>query len=124
MGLTTMGVGQCGQDVYTLNEMARPMIQQVIASFSLVPPEQVTVDWNNLSEFRKSMEEQGIGANVAPYVGFMNLRAIAMGLEGSGGERFDPTEAEMEEMKTLLAQQMQQGAFGFSTGLKLQISYP
>ena len=37
MRLTTMGIGQCGQDVYNLNEMTKSLIQQTIASFSLVP---------------------------------------------------------------------------------------
>ncbi len=118
MGLTTMGVGQCGQDTYTLNRRFRRIQKVVISVFSHVPIKDVKMEWINLEEYRAHLENIGIGANLAPYVGFANLRTIIMGLEGYGGERNLPTEEELEKMKSLLEQQMEFGAFGLSTGLR------
>jgi N-acyl-D-amino-acid deacylase len=117
MGLTTMGVGQCGSDSYTLIEEYKQMMKIGIASFARVPVEDVEVDWSNLAEWREKLEKKGIGANLAPYVGFGNLRTCVMGVEGKGGERYTPTEDELEKMKSILDQQMRHGAFGLSTGL-------
>lgn len=117
-GLTTMGVGQCGSDAYTLTKESKSIVSRAIANFSRVPVEQVEVDWLNLGEWRERLEVKGIGANIAPYVGFGNLRRCIMGVEGEGGERYEPTEVELDEMKGMLENQMGHGAFGMSTGLR------
>ncbi|MEP4890853.1 MAG: amidohydrolase family protein [Aliiglaciecola sp.] len=60
----------------------------------------------------KQYEEQGIGTNVALYVGHGSIRRAVMGIE----DRV-PSNAELEEMKNLVEQAMQAGALGLSTGL-------
>lgn len=67
----------------------------------------------NIGEFFTQLEGLTISPNVATLVGHGTIRRRAM--HGS----FDrpPTEQEMEEMKTLVRQGMEQGAFGISTGL-------
>lgn len=54
-----------------------------------------------------------IGMNLAYLVGHNTIRRKVMGLE-----RRVPTEEELNEMKALVEQSMNEGAFGISTGLK------
>jgi N-acyl-D-aspartate/D-glutamate deacylase len=57
--------------------------------------------------------EEGIGPNAALLVGHGQVRELAMGME----ER-EPTPEELEEMKALVQEAMEQGAYGLSTGLE------
>lgn len=109
MGVTTMGGGQCGSSIFPITERILERMPEEMAS---------EVDWTTLAGWRKHMEAKGVGANLAPYVGFGSLRRCVMGVEGEGGERYEPTEAEMGEMKSHLDQAMREGAFGLSTGLR------
>ncbi len=63
----------------------------------------------------KVWSEEGIGPNAALLVGHGTVRQIAMGME----ER-EPTAEELEKMKALIQEAMEQGAHGFSTGLAYQ----
>ena len=54
----------------------------------------------------------GIGTNVAVYIGQGSVRGAVMGM--SGGK---PSAAQMDSMKTLVARGMDAGAIGMSTGL-------
>jgi N-acyl-D-amino-acid deacylase len=55
---------------------------------------------------------EGIGPNAALLVGHGQVRTIAMGMENRA-----PTPDELEKMKALVREAMEQGASGFSTGL-------
>src|SRR5690554_3409711 len=57
-------------------------------------------------------EEQGIGPNAALFVGHNSIRRKVL---GSGNVQ--PSVKELEEMKAMVEQAMQEGAFGLSTGL-------
>jgi N-acyl-D-aspartate/D-glutamate deacylase len=57
--------------------------------------------------------EEGIGPNAALLVGHGQVRELAMGMEDR-----EPTPEELEEMKTLVQEAMEQGAYGLSTGLE------
>ncbi|HEY7819621.1 MAG TPA: amidohydrolase family protein, partial [Vicinamibacteria bacterium] len=56
---------------------------------------------------------QGIGTNVAYYVGHNAARRLAMGIEDRA-----PTAEELERMKAFIRRGMESGAFGISTGLE------
>lgn len=56
--------------------------------------------------------EAGIGANAVEYVGHGAVRRAVMGMEDRA-----PTADELERMKALVRQAMEEGAFGLSTGL-------
>ncbi len=64
----------------------------------------------------RDVEQTNVAVNVATLVGHNNVRA-----KGMGGD-FDrpPTAEELEKMKSLLKQAMQDGAVGLSTGLIYQ----
>ncbi|MBM3284686.1 MAG: D-aminoacylase [Candidatus Aminicenantes bacterium] len=56
--------------------------------------------------------EEGIGLNAALLVGHGQVRQLVMGLENR-----EPTAEELEKMKALVKEAMEQGASGISTGL-------
>jgi len=60
----------------------------------------------------KVWSKEGIGPNAALLIGHNDVREIVMGME----ER-EPTPEELEKMKALVKEAMEQGASGFSTGL-------
>lgn len=60
----------------------------------------------------RRFREEGVGPNVALLVGHGQVRRLVMGME----ER-EPTPAELERMKALVREAMEQGAVGISSGL-------
>lgn len=76
----------------------------------IAPPVRRT--WTTLGGFFSFLQKKGIGPNVLSYVGAGQVRASVMGYENR-----NPTAAEMNRMKALIAQAMQEGAFGLSAGL-------
>jgi N-acyl-D-aspartate/D-glutamate deacylase len=56
--------------------------------------------------------EEGVGLNVALLVGHGQVRELVMGMENR-----EPTRDELERMKALVKEAMEQGAVGISTGL-------
>lgn len=72
------------------------------------------VRWTTLGEYFDTLEKSGIAVNVASYVGIDNVWESAM------GKSFDrPTPEQKEQMKKVIDQAMQDGAFGLSTMLAM-----
>ena len=74
---------------------------------------QVTPDWRTLGGYFERLEKQGIGINLASYVGATQVRRMVLG----DGDR-TPTADELERMKALVRDAMRQGAVGISTSLQ------
>jgi N-acyl-D-amino-acid deacylase len=70
------------------------------------------LDWNDLAQYAQRLEHLGLGINLAPLVSHGALRIAVMGAEDR-----DPSPAELIQMERLLAEALQQGAWGMSTGL-------
>ncbi|NCI49179.1 D-aminoacylase [Sediminibacterium roseum] len=70
------------------------------------------VNWNTLGEYMRSMEKRGISCNIASLVGATTVRINVVGEENR-----DPTPAEMEQMKRLVKQAMEEGALGVGSSL-------
>ena len=60
----------------------------------------------------RRFNDEGVGLNVALLVGHGQVRQLVMGMEDR-----EPTPAELEAMKALVKEAMEQGAVGLSTGL-------
>mgnify|MGYP000347913693 CR=1 FL=1 len=90
---------------------AGPVTGRAVDDPMMVAPP-VRRDWTTLGGFFERLERQGIGVNVVSYVGAGQVRACVVGYE-----RRAATPAELEEMKRLVAQAMEEGAFGLSSGL-------
>jgi N-acyl-D-aspartate/D-glutamate deacylase len=65
-----------------------------------------------LKDYLDAIDESGVAVNVATYVGLRNVWASVM---GDSFER--PTSAQFERMKAILAEAMEDGAFGLSDAL-------
>jgi dihydroorotase/N-acyl-D-amino-acid deacylase len=70
-------------------------------------------DWSDFAGYFAHLERQGIGINLASYVGATTVREMVIGY----GDRA-PTPAELEQMQGLVAQAMRQGAVGVSSALE------
>ncbi|HEU0184816.1 MAG TPA: prolyl oligopeptidase family serine peptidase [Blastocatellia bacterium] len=65
-----------------------------------------------LEKALEQLQSQGIGANVASFVGHGSVRQSVMGMIDAA-----PTPEQLEKMKSLVRQGMDDGAIGLSTGL-------
>jgi N-acyl-D-amino-acid deacylase len=90
---------------------AGPVLGPAVDDPMMVAPP-VKRSWTTLGGFFSFLQKKGIGPNVVSYVGAGQVRASVMGYEDR-----TPTAAEMAQMKQLIAQAMQEGAFGLSAGL-------
>jgi N-acyl-D-amino-acid deacylase len=72
----------------------------------------IQVDWRTLDEYFKRIERTKSAINIATYVGATQVRQCVLKDENRA-----PTPAELEEMKKLVAEAMQDGAIGLSTSL-------
>ncbi|MFZ0802868.1 MAG: D-aminoacylase [Terriglobales bacterium] len=70
-------------------------------------------DWRTLGEYFAKLEKQGIGINLASYVGATQVRRMVLGDDDK-----QPSAAQLEQMKELVRQAMREGAVGVSTALE------
>lgn len=70
------------------------------------------VDWNTLGEYMKFLEKKGVSTNFTSFVGNGTLREFVMGYENR-----PPTDDEMDIMKRLTREAMEEGAVGLSSSL-------
>src|SRR5579862_170410 len=73
----------------------------------------ITPDWRTLDQYFQRLDKQGMGINLATYVGATQVRRVVL-----GDADVQPTPAQLEQMKALVDQAMQQGAMGVSTSLE------
>lgn len=70
------------------------------------------IEWNTLGEYLNYLEKKGVSCNVASFVGATTLRMLVIGETNR-----DPTQSEMDSMKLLVGQAMEEGAMGVGTSL-------
>jgi N-acyl-D-amino-acid deacylase len=70
------------------------------------------VEWNTLKEYLDYLEKKGVSPNIASFVGATTLRINTIGFEDRA-----PTEEELETMKLLVKQAMEDGALGVGSSL-------
>ncbi len=70
------------------------------------------VEWTTLGEYLEYLVERGVSTNVASFVGAATVRIHALGYENRA-----PTPDELEQMRGLVGQAMQEGALGLASAL-------
>ncbi len=110
-GVTTAVVGNCGISMAPLNPDKVDLLKRYVSPF-LAKGFDYGWDWRTLNEFYKKVEKQGTTMNLAPLVGQGTVRLAVKGFDPD-----KPSKEELDEMKALVAQAMEEGAFGMSTGL-------
>ena len=73
----------------------------------------ITPDWRTFRQYFARLEKQGIGINVADYVGATQVRRVVLGDDDK-----QPTPQQIEQMKALVREGMKDGAVGVSTSLE------
>ena len=104
-GITTEVTGE-GGSVAPLNDTLIKADHNSYEHFKL------TADWHTLSEYFARLEKQGMGINLATYVGATQVRRMIL-----GDADVQPTPQQLNQMKELVRQGMHEGAVGVSTSL-------
>jgi dihydroorotase/N-acyl-D-amino-acid deacylase len=73
----------------------------------------VQPDWRSFAGYFARLRKQGMGINLASYVGATQVRRMVL-----GDDNRDPSAAELDRMKNLVRDAMSQGAIGLSTSLQ------
>jgi dihydroorotase/N-acyl-D-amino-acid deacylase len=73
----------------------------------------ITPDWRTFRQYFSRLEKQGMGINLATYVGATQVRRMILGDDDK-----QPTLQQLEQMKALVRDAMKDGAVGVSTALE------
>jgi N-acyl-D-amino-acid deacylase len=99
--ITGEGASVAPQDALTLSQL-QPELDRY----------HLKVDWTTLDGYFSRLEKTGTPLNIGTYVGAAQVREAVLGEVDRA-----PTPEDLEKMKSLVAEAMQQGAFGISTAL-------
>lgn len=105
-GVTTEIVGNCGGSPGPLLGAA---MEEEQAGAEILG---IDVDWTSLGGYLDRIKRQGSALNVVTLVGHNTIRGAVLGFDD-----VQPTPAQQAEMEHLVAEAMEQGACGLSTGL-------
>jgi len=105
-GITTEITGE-GNSVAPVNDAMLAADRATYEHYRITP------DWRTLGQYFARLERQGMGINLATYVGATSVRRMVM-----GDADVQPTPAQLEQMKGLVRDAMKDGAVGVSTALQ------
>jgi len=105
-GVTTEITGE-GSSIAPINDRLKKENEEVAKKYG------VTVDWSTLDEYFKHFERTKSAINLGTFVGAGGVRNYVMGTVNRPA-----SPAELEQMRQLVAQAMQDGAMGISTALE------
>ena len=71
-----------------------------------------TIQWTTLGEYLEFLEKRGVSPNIASFIGASTPRIYTIGYEDRA-----PTEIELDKMKMLVRQGMEEGALGIASAL-------
>jgi N-acyl-D-amino-acid deacylase len=105
-GITTEITGE-GESIAPLNDA---VIQANRGNYEHY---HITPDWRTFRQYFARLEKQGLGINLASYVGAAQVRRIVL-----GDDNIQPSPEQLEQMKALVREAMKDGAVGVSTALQ------
>ncbi len=105
-GITTEITGE-GGSVAPLNDA---IIQSDLPGYEHY---HINPDWRTFRQYFSRLEKQGMGINLASYVGATQVRRMVL-----GNDNKQPTPEQLEQMKSLVRDAMKDGAVGVSTALQ------
>jgi N-acyl-D-amino-acid deacylase len=70
------------------------------------------ISWNTLGEYLEFLEKKGVSTNIASFIGATTVRIYVLGYENRA-----PSGPELDSMKLLVDQAMEEGAIGLSSAL-------
>ncbi len=105
-GITTEITGE-GDSAAPLNDAVIQANRQTYDHYHITP------DWRSFQQYFARLEKQGMGINLASYVGATQVRRMVLGDDDK-----QPTTAQLDQMRELVRQAMCEGALGVSTSLE------
>jgi N-acyl-D-amino-acid deacylase len=110
-GITSAVCGNCGIGAFPVNPPRKETLAEYLRmhSFAFLPD---GISWTDFSGYSDRLEESGIAVNLVPLVPHGALRIAVMGMENR-----EPWADELRRMQELLHVNLEQGAWGMSTGL-------
>ncbi len=108
-GITTLVTGNCGYAPAPINPATAPLMQAYTA---FIKPRDLDWHWQTFGEYLTYLETHGVYMNTVPLAAHGALRIAVMGFDARA-----PRDDELAQMKTLLAECLDSGAFGLSSGL-------
>ncbi len=122
-GVTSLTVGQCGFGFAPTRPEDRDLNMRMMNRIEAIPLESMRQgmrwDWETFPEYMDSLDRHGLGVNVGCLVPFSPLRGYVLGMIPAR-ERTSVTEGELNQMKQILFEAMQAGAFGLSADKNLE----
>jgi N-acyl-D-amino-acid deacylase len=104
-GVTTQIFGE-GESLGPVPDAGRPALEQEAATYG------VEVTWTRLSEYLACVEQSGCTQNVASLVGAETMRILGVGYDDRRA-----TESELDTMRQVLTEEMEDGALGIGSSL-------
>jgi N-acyl-D-amino-acid deacylase len=105
-GVTTELLGNCGGSAFPLRGEAKERSQETYSDYGL------RIDWEDIDGYFTYAGEVGCSVNRASLTGHGTLRALTVGYDDK-----PPTRTQMEQMKRELADCLERGSVGLSSGL-------
>jgi N-acyl-D-amino-acid deacylase len=105
-GITSEITGE-GGSIAPLNDAITQADQSGYEHFKITP------DWLTFRQYFARLERQGMGINLASYVGATQVRRMVLGDDDK-----QPTPAQLDQMQALVREAMKDGAVGVSTSLE------
>src|SRR5688572_17211880 len=105
-GVTTQVVGEG----WSMGPLTEAMRERQLAQMGRTM--RFEMPWLRLSEYLAHAEKKGISQNIASYIGAATLREHAVGLDDR-----PPTSEEMDLMRGLVREEMEDGALGIASAL-------
>jgi N-acyl-D-amino-acid deacylase len=104
-GITTEITGEGGS--------AAPLTRAIVdADRPAYTHYKIKVDWQTFRQYFARLEKQGMGINLASYVGATQVRRVVL-----GDADVQPTPGQLDRMRALVRDAMRDGAVGLSTSL-------
>ena len=112
-GVTTELAGNCGSSPFPVGgELSRRRNVQLRGIWSVLADGTRGIDWADASGYEERVSASGISLNLAFLIGHGNLRALTVGYGDAPA-----TADQIDRMSGLLADGIDAGAYGLSTGL-------
>ncbi|WP_408955231.1 N-acyl-D-amino-acid deacylase family protein [Natroniella sp. ANB-PHB2] len=105
-GITTEVTGNCGSSLAPLDGPMVAKVKERLVDYRL------PLSWRNTREYFEILRQNKSATNLVTLIGHGLLRQTVVGYRNR-----EATDIELERMKAMLAQALEEGAYGLSTGL-------
>lgn len=105
-GITTEVTGNCGSSITPLSGRMVTKVKERLADY------QLPLKWKTTQDYFEILRQNKSAINLVTLIGHGLLRQTVVGYQ-----KREATDIELERMKVMLAQALEEGAYGLSTGL-------